>query len=207
MHWYNYLGYVASAFAAGAFIMQRMIPLRLMIIVANILFIAYALIIGELILLAIHAALLPINLWRLQQMRNLVKRVERASDGQIAIDWLTQFMKRKHVRAGLIVFAKGEEANELFYVASGRFRLIEIQKDVEPGAVVGELGLLAPGNKRSMSLQCIEDGELLVASYDQVNELYFQNPEFGYYFLRLVASRLFADASAAKQSATRVRSS
>lgn len=201
MHWYHYLGYVASAFAAGAFVMQRMIPLRLMIIVANVLFIAYALIIGEMILLAIHAVLLPINLWRLQQMRTLIKRVERASDGQIAIDWLTQFMKRKRVRAGLIVFAKGEEANELFYVASGKFRLIEIQKDVEPGGVVGELGLLAPGNKRSMSLQCIEDGELLVASYDQVNELYFQNPEFGYYFLRLVASRLFSDTVAAKQAA------
>ena len=136
-------------------------------------------------------------------MRMLVKRVERASDGQIAIDWLTQFMKRKRVRAGLIVFAKGEDAKELFYVASGRFRLVEIQKDVEPGAVVGELGLLSPGNKRSMSLQCIEDGELLVASYDQVNELYFQNPEFGYYFLRLVASRVFADARAETQAPVR----
>ena len=203
MLWFHYLGYLASAFAAGAFVMKRMIPLRLMIITANVLFIVYALIIGERVLLGIHLTLLPINVWRLHQMRMLVKRVERASDGEIAIDWLTQFMKRKRVRAGLIVFAKGDDAKELFYVASGRFRLVEIQKDVEPGAVVGELGLLSPGNKRSMSLQCIEDGELLVASYDQVNELYFQNPEFGYYFLRLVASRVFADARAERQAPVR----
>ena len=203
MLWFHYLGYLASAFAAGAFVMKRMIPLRLMIITANVLFIVYALIIGERVLLGIHLTLLPINVWRLHQMRMLVKRVERASDGEIAIDWLTQFMKRKRVRAGLIVFAKGDDAKELFYVASGRFRLVEIQKDVEPGAVVGELGLLSPGNKRSMSLQCIEDGELLVASYDQVNELYFQNPEFGYYFLRLVASRVFADARAETQAPER----
>ena len=54
MLWFHYLGYLASAFAAGAFVMKRMIPLRLMIITANVLFIVYALIIGERVLLAIH---------------------------------------------------------------------------------------------------------------------------------------------------------
>lgn len=198
---YQFLSYVASAFAAGAFVMKRMIPLRLMIITGNVLFIIYALIAHEMALLLIHATLLPINVWRLNQMRRLIRRVERASDGKIALDWLTQFMKRKKVRAGVVVFCKGDVARELFYVASGKFRLVEIDKDVPPGAVVGELGLLSPENTRSLSLQCVENGELLVASYDQVNELYFQNPEFGYYFLRLVASRIFNEAAASQPAA------
>jgi CRP/FNR family cyclic AMP-dependent transcriptional regulator len=34
---------------------------------------------------------------------------------------------------------------------------------------------------------------VLAISYDKVRELYFENPEFGFYFLRLVANRLLED--------------
>ncbi|MFN3890446.1 MAG: Crp/Fnr family transcriptional regulator [Beijerinckiaceae bacterium] len=202
MLWYQFLSYVASGFAAGAFVMKRMIPLRLMIITGNVLFIIYALIAREMVLLLIHGTLLPVNVWRLAQMRCLIRRVERASDGKIALDWLTQFMKRKKVRAGVMVFSKGDVARELFYVASGKFILPEIGKEVLPGMVVGELGLLSPENTRSLSLRCVEEGDLLVASYDQVNQLYFENPEFGYYFLRLVASRMFSTSSSSTAATT-----
>ena len=32
---------------------------------------------------------------------------------------------------------------------------------------------------------------MLTAGYQQVKELYFQNPHFGFYFLRLTSERLF----------------
>jgi CRP/FNR family transcriptional regulator, cyclic AMP receptor protein len=32
---------------------------------------------------------------------------------------------------------------------------------------------------------------VLTATYQQVKELYFQNPQFGFYFLRLTTERLF----------------
>ena len=32
---------------------------------------------------------------------------------------------------------------------------------------------------------------MLTASYQMVKELYFQNPEFGFFFLRLTSERLF----------------
>ena len=35
-----------------------------------------------------------------------------------------------------------------------------------------------------------ESGEVLTITYDRLLELYFQNPEFGYYLLRLTAERL-----------------
>ena len=31
----------------------------------------------------------------------------------------------------------------------------------------------------------------MTATYQQVKELYFQNPQFGFYFLRLTSERLF----------------
>jgi CRP-like cAMP-binding protein len=55
---------------------------------------------------------------------------------------------------------------------------------------VGELGFLAPDNRRTQSLECTEDGQVLFITYDRLLEIYFQNPEFGYYFLRLSTERL-----------------
>jgi CRP-like cAMP-binding protein len=39
-------------------------------------------------------------------------------------------------------------------------------------------------------VECTEHGEVLTITYDKLLELYFQNPEFGYYFLRLTSERL-----------------
>jgi CRP-like cAMP-binding protein len=33
-------------------------------------------------------------------------------------------------------------------------------------------------------------GEVLTITYDRLLEIYFENPEFGYYFLRLTSDRL-----------------
>jgi CRP-like cAMP-binding protein len=59
------------------------------------------------------------------------------------------------------------------------------------GAIVGELGMLSPSNLRTQSLECIEAGMILSVSYDQVEQLYVQNPAFGFYFLKLASARLF----------------
>ena len=51
--------------------------------------------------------------------------------------------------------------------------------DVLPGKVVGELGLLAPNQQRTQTLECIEDAEIMQISYDRIKALYFENPSFG----------------------------
>jgi len=51
--------------------------------------------------------------------------------------------------------------------------------------------LLAPQGQRTQTLECVQDGEVLAISYDEVRELFFQNPDFGYYFMQLAAARLF----------------
>ena len=35
-----------------------------------------------------------------------------------------------------------------------------------------------------------EDGQVLTITYDKLLEIYFQNPQFGYYFLVLTSQRL-----------------
>ena len=45
--------------------------------------------------------------------------------------------------------------------------------------LVGELGLLAPGQRRTQTLECIEDSGFLAISYDRLKQLFIQNPQFG----------------------------
>jgi CRP-like cAMP-binding protein len=79
----------------------------------------------------------------------------------------------------------------MLYIVSGRFRLVESGIELPIGAIVGELGMLSPSNLRTQSLECIEEGMILSVSYDQVEQLYVQNPAFGFYFLKLASARLF----------------
>ena len=55
---------------------------------------------------------------------------------------------------------------------------------------MGELGFIDPNNRRTGTVESLENGEVLTITYDRLLELYFQNPEFGYYFLRLTTERL-----------------
>jgi hypothetical protein len=61
------LGYAASAFVILTFYMKEMVPLRAVALCSNVCFLAYgvSLKLGPVVVL--HAALIPINLWRLSQ--------------------------------------------------------------------------------------------------------------------------------------------
>jgi CRP-like cAMP-binding protein len=73
----------------------------------------------------------------------------------------------------------------MFLTASGRFLVKEIGVEFPPGRLMGELGFLTPDKRRTSTVECIEDGL----------EIYFQNPQFGYYFLVLTSQRLLEDIS------------
>ena len=89
-----------------------------------------------------------------------------------------------------MLFRKGDPANEMFLTVSGKFLVTEIGIEIPPDRILGELGFLSPNNHRTQSVECTEDGEVLAISYDKLLEIYFQNPEFGYFFLRLTSDRL-----------------
>jgi CRP/FNR family transcriptional regulator, cyclic AMP receptor protein len=61
------LGYMASVLVLLAFSLRSLIALRSVAIVSNVTFIAYASAAHLQPVLVLHAALLPINLWRLWQ--------------------------------------------------------------------------------------------------------------------------------------------
>jgi len=83
--------------------------------------------------------------------------------------------------------------------------LVEPGIEIEPGHLVGELAMLAPDNRRTATLECVEAGKVLSITYEQVEQLYYQNPTFGFYFLRLATARLFDNISRLETELTRQR--
>ena len=77
-------GYAASGLVLAACTMRTMLPLRLLNIASNIAFIAYGLVAGLLPILLLHATLLPLNIYRVAELRRLIRKVPRAgSDGNL----------------------------------------------------------------------------------------------------------------------------
>jgi CRP/FNR family transcriptional regulator, cyclic AMP receptor protein len=191
LSWRELPGFLGAVFVIASFLVRTMIPLRALSAGSNLCFVVYAFFDAQYPTLFLHASLLPLNIMRMLQMMRLVRRVRGASGGNQTMDWLKPYMTRRRCRAGQVLFRKGDIGDSMYYIASGRFRLPEIGVQRLPGELVGELGLLAPQGQRTQTLECIQDGEVLAIRYDQVRELFFQNPDFGYYFMQLAAARLF----------------
>ena len=136
----------------------------------------------------LHCVLLVLNSYRLHQMLQLVRDVKKSVNSDLSMDWLKPFMTERKCAAGEVLFYKDEKAEDMLYIVSGRFRLVESGIELPVGAIVGEFGMLSPSNLRTQTLECVEAGVILSVSYSKVEELYVQNPAFGFYFLRLASA-------------------
>ena len=186
----NVLALIGAIFFVATLLMRTMVPLRVTGIISDVFFIGYGVLSGTVTTLMLYILLLPINIFRLAQMLKLVKRARIAAQGDLSMDWLKPFMTRRKYGKGDVLFRKGDRANEMFFTVTGKFLVTELGIELPPGRLVGELGFLSPDNRRTQSLECTEDGQVLAITYDRLLEIYFQNPEFGYYFLRLSTERL-----------------
>jgi CRP-like cAMP-binding protein len=181
------------------FYMKTMIPLRLLGVITNVLFLAYSGLLSVWPTLILNAIVLPLNAYRLQEMRELIRKTQQASRSDFDMSALAPFMTKRPFKANETIFAKGETADAMYLVTAGRLHLLETGIEMNPGSMVGELGLLAPDRKRTQSLVALEDGEVRVLPYERFEELYFQNPQFGLAFLKLTSQRLFQNVARLEQ--------
>jgi CRP/FNR family cyclic AMP-dependent transcriptional regulator len=183
-------GFVAGALYIASHYMKTMVPLRICEIASNALFVVYGFMYPSWPTLALYGILVPLNSLRLYQMLELVKKVRTAAQGDLSMEWLKPFMHKHSFENGKVLFSKGDHAEEMFYIVRGTCRVTELGLDLTPGQLVGEMGFLTPGHKRTQTVVCVDDVEMLAITYDKVSEIYFQNPTFGFYFLKLTSERL-----------------
>jgi hypothetical protein len=186
----NMVALLGAVFFVATLMVHTIVPLRIIGIISNFFFIIYGALSGAVPTFLLYLLSLPINFIRLRQMLTLVKKARVSAQGDLSMDWLRPYMNPRKYRKGEVLFHKDDAAKEMFLTVTGKFLVTEIGVEIPPGRMMGELGFVAPKNRRTQTVECIENGDVLTITYEKLLELYFQNPEFGYYFLRLTSERL-----------------
>ena len=193
MNWIDYLGYAASASVLLTFCMSTMVPLRVTAIASNVLFAGFGAVAHIYPVLVLHLILFPVNTWRLLQILRLVREAGLTEPAHLPIRSFFPFMNSRVLKAGEVLMKKGDRADHMYYLENGTMRIPEIGKLIEPGAVLGEIGIFAPDQKRTMTVVCLTNCDVYEISAAKAKELYVENSAFAVSILQLVIARLVED--------------
>jgi len=194
----NLFALIGAIFFVATLLTQTMVPLRVANMFGCAFFAGFGALAGNITTFLLYFLMVPINAFRLRQMLNLVKMARSATEGDASMEWLKPFMTASKYRKGDILFKKGDVAHDMLLTVTGKFVVTEINVQLPPGSLMGELGFLSPDNRRTATIECTEDGQVLTITYDKLLEIYFQNPQFGYYFLVLTSQRLLDNLARAE---------
>jgi CRP/FNR family cyclic AMP-dependent transcriptional regulator len=189
MNWVELLGYLAVSLMFSTFYMKNMIPLRIIGIMSNVVFIVYTSQAHIVPVFMLHVALLPMNCLRLVQMLKMIKQVRKASEEDMSFEFMIPHMNKEGFNEGDIVFRKGDRAEKIYLLKSGSLSVDELDVAIKPGEIFGEMGVFASEQRRSATLRCKTDVELLSMTDTQIRQLYYQNPDFGFYLIQLLLKR------------------
>lgn len=184
------VGYLAAAASVFVYVSNTMIPLRIAAILASALFASYFFLKGLYPLFALNAFLVPVNIWRLRQMQHLIDDVRAATSGDFDYEWLRPYMKPAKLTKGFTLHRLGDLSEEAYVLVRGNVSLLELGVTLKPGALFGEMGLFTDENRRTATAVAATDVELLCVRYDDLLQLSAQNPQFGFYLMRLMVRRM-----------------
>lgn len=200
-------GYIASILVFATFYMRTMLPLRIVAVASNIAFITYAAIDGLTPILILHSALLPLNLLRLMQIRELGEQVERASSHEFSAAAILPFMRKRVVRVNEVLFSANDLAEELFYIVEGEVFLPEVQQSVGPGSFIGEIALFSASGRRTATAIARTNGVVMTLSKKAVLAALLQSPQLGIHLLRIITARMLQNAGLRDEPMTAVEES
>ena len=195
-NWVQLAGYAASLLVFSTFYMKTMIPLRSVAIASNVAFLTYGYFASLYPVFLLHLVLLPLNVLRLRQMYGLKERLRRSLERrELSLEWMLPFVKRESFKAQERLFGKGDAADKLYYLEEGTVFLPEVDRTVQAGEIIGEMGVFSPFKERTASAVCTADSTFLVLDERTALELYYQNPDFGIFMVRTIIRR-FLDQQA-----------
>jgi CRP/FNR family transcriptional regulator, cyclic AMP receptor protein len=187
------LAYVASALTVGSLSMKTMLPLRIFALVGNLIFVAYGALEHLYFVLALNLVILPVNIWRLIEIRRLIRNVRDAADQHHVFDALMPFARRQTPKRGDVIIRKGDPSDALYLVLEGSLFVEEAKAELGAGTVVGEIGVLSGTRRRTATVVAQTDCVLARVSADDFQQVYFTHPSVGLSLVRLVIDRLVAE--------------
>jgi CRP-like cAMP-binding protein len=111
---------------------------------------------------------------------------------------LLAVMKKVSYGAGVELFQKGDPAESLYFIVSGRIAVqnktgfgkrSQVVALLDPGAPVGEKGLLGGGH-RGATLTAVKDSELLALTHESFDKLVDDDPALAIKLLKWLLNRV-----------------
>lgn len=188
--WVDGVGFAGGIVTLWGFYRRTMIPLRLGAIGGNVLFLFFGILAPSHPTFALHAVLLPLNTLRLLQSFKLIREIKEAGNDHGDVNALIPFMETKTYKAGKVLFRKGDKPDSMLIIADGTITLNELDITCGPGDVLGEIAAFTPDNVRTSTATCATDVKLYRLENETMLQLFYQNPRFGMYLMRLIVHRL-----------------
>ncbi|MFM7344850.1 MAG: cyclic nucleotide-binding domain-containing protein [Tagaea sp.] len=184
----------AAAGAAIASAAMRTTPLlRTVGMLAAVLASACGLIAGPAWLALAAGLVLAAHAWRLLEARALVAQLEGAEAPQPTA--LFALARQERCPADTVLFRKDETGDAMFLIVEGWVELVEIGKRLGPGQILGEVAMVVPSHKRSLTAKTVTPVTLARMTRRDMELTALQNPAFGFAMLRLVSRRLSDDVT------------
>lgn len=128
------------------------------------------------------------------RMKEVVRAlVGHGENGKDVLDWLLPHFTHRQLRAGDVIFRKGDMGREMYYLQRGNVVLEEIGVQMKPGDLFGEIGVFAPDRSRTCTARCATDVDLFCLDSEKVKRIYYLNPQFALHVVTLLARHLIAD--------------
>lgn len=151
----------------------------------------YGLILHVWPLAGMEALLLPINSYRLWQLISLRNRLGRPGDREPAdYSVIKRYGKRRVVPAGTLIFERGDTVDQLYLIGSGKVSIEELNIDIAPGDIFGEIAFFTDAAIRTASARATEDTELFELDEKHFIRLQFEDPSFDLSVMRSVTRRM-----------------
>jgi hypothetical protein len=193
------LGIAALVLLLASAAVRTIIWLRLLAIAANVFIVLAGLAVANYVVAGLGVLILAVNAWRLVEMRRLVGATREATAGSgapITLDWLLPHMETVALPKDTVVFHKDAASDAMYFIERGRVRFDELDIELGEGALFGEIGVFSHDKRRTATARVVEDASVLRISDSRVRELYYQNPDFGFFIVGLITRRLMEDARA-----------
>jgi hypothetical protein len=106
------VGWIAATLVLASFCCKTMASLRIAAICSNVAFMSYGFMVGATPIVVLHALLLPLNLWRLQQIFRLAWARRDDAPDLGTVTRLLAHLRLMKSASGEVLFHHGEPANK-----------------------------------------------------------------------------------------------
>lgn len=195
-HMIEAIGWLAVLFKLATFSVNSMIWLRVVVILSSVCFIIYSALFQIWPLLAIEVILLAMNAYRLYEliaMRRLVTHM--TDDSEADFSAAMAYGKKRDIKAGDVLFEKGDPVDSLYYIAEGRVEIEGQDVTVPAGNIFGEMAFFNSSAQRMATVRCVEDTVVYELNEKRFTRLQYEDPKFAMAVMRLVTKRLVANAA------------